>query len=584
MTVPSYADDEPAVLRLAPRRLSLGLVSLAGVPVAAKAIAVAALGLVALTVILAAVTVSTVERDAARAAAQRIETAMTLAWELVRNEAEDGEGTAFALDGAELKLDKTVLNGRHQMFDKLHAVGDVLATLYVGDVAVATTIKDRVGRPAVGARMDPGARAALAKGGTYRGEIALAGEPYMTAFDPVKDAGGRVIGALFVGLPKHALLAGAAQVRTDIALYGGIGAASVLVLLFVVLRRLLQPINLLTAVTRRIVNGEAITHVPGATRHDDVGQLARGIQSLAQEAAHKRDLEAGEAARRAALEADKQRAQRAMVGALEGAIDRELPKITGLAGDMSGAAASMVEASQHASVECAEVRKSAELAAQHANQVSGAAEQLSLSIGEIAGRVGDASVATARAVRAVEEIATRGHQLVERVGEIGRFSDLITRIAGQTNLLALNATIEAARAGDAGKGFAVVANEVKGLAAQTAKATDEIRQQVARIQEVSQAVSTGMEEIRRVIERLEQTSTAVAGAVEEQRAATGEIARSVGESTSGISVVSDGIGRVASLAAAVLAQAEAVAGVAGNISAEAEVLAGDTKAILRAAL
>jgi methyl-accepting chemotaxis protein len=555
----------------------LPMLNLAGISVAAKAIAVAAIGLIALTLVLAGVTVATVERDAERVAAQRIETAMLLAWELVMN-----EGDTFSLDAGELKLDKTVLNGRHELFDKLRKVGDSVATLYAGDVAVATTITDRAGQPAVGGRLDPAARQALLKGGRYRGEAELMGVAYLTAYDPIKDARGQVIGALFVGLSKQSLLAGAADVRTDIVLYGGLVAATALVLLFVVLRRLLGPVRQLTAVTRRIVDGEPINVVPGADRSDDVGQLARGIQSLAHDAARKRELEAGEAARRAALEEEKLRSQRQMVGALEEEIDRELPKITGLAGEMSGAAGRMVEASHRASNECAAVRQSAEHAAQHANQVANAADQLSQSIGEIAARVSDATVATASAVRSVEAIAARGQQLVERVGEIGRFSDLITTIANQTNLLALNATIEAARAGEAGKGFAVVATEVKNLASQTGRATEEIRQQVARIQEVTQAVTGGMDEIRRVIERLDQTSTAVASAVEQQRAATGEIARSVGESTGGIGVVSDGIGQVSSLAAAVLHQAEGVASVAGKISAEAKTLADETKAILRA--
>ncbi|HUA52360.1 MAG TPA: methyl-accepting chemotaxis protein [Candidatus Sulfotelmatobacter sp.] len=576
MVSQQYVSGDAASLSLGPARPALGRFALARASVAAKAIAVAALGLIALTLILAGVTVSTVQHDATRVAAQRLETAMLLAWELVYN-----EGSTFSLEGGQLKADKAVLNDRPQIFDKLRRVGDAVAGLYAGDLAVTTTITGD-GHAAVGARLDAAPHAALVAGQPYRGESMLMGEPYVTAYDPIKDAKGQVIGALFVGLSKRSLMAGADAVRTDIVLYGGLVALTVLLVLFFVLRRLLRPVGLLTMVSRRIVDGEVIPEVPGAQRQDDVGQLARGIQSLAQDAARKRELEAGETARRVALEEEKQRAHRYMVTSLEAEIDRELPKITGLAGDMSGAAGHMVDAAQRASSECAAVGQSAEVAAQHANQVTNAAEQLSLSIGEIAARMGDATVATGSAVRAVEEIAGRGQQLVERVGEIGRFSDMITNIANQTNLLALNATIEAARAGEAGKGFAVVATEVKNLASQTGRATEEIRAQVALIQEVTQAVTGGLNEIRGVIERLDQTSTAVASAVEQQRAATGEIARSVGESTSGIGVVSDGIGRVSALAAAVLEQAEGVASVAEKITAEAASLAESTKTILHA--
>ena len=573
MVSQQYVSDGPAALALTPTQSRPGIFALTRASVATKAIAVAALGLVALTLVLAGVTVSTVEHDARRVAAQRLETAMMLAWELVYN-----EGTKFSLEDGRLKADKVVLNDRPQVFDKLRRVGDAVAGLYAGDAAVTMTMTD--GGHA--ARLDAAVHSSLAADKSYRGETLLMGEPYFTAFDPIKDTDGKVIGALFIGLSKRSLMAGAEAVRTDVMLYGGLIALVVLVVLFVWLNRLLRPIGLLTTVSRRIVDGEAVTDVPGTRRQDDVGQLARGIQSLAHDAARKRELEAGDATRRAALEEEKQRAHRHMVTSLESEIDRELPKITGLAGDMSSAAGHMVDASQRASSECAAVGQSAELAAQHANQVTSAAEQLSLSIGEIAARVSDATVATGSAVRAVEEIATRGHQLVERVGQIGRFSDLITNIANQTNLLALNATIEAARAGEAGKGFAVVATEVKNLASQTGRATEEIRQQVGLIQEVTQAVTGGLDQIRGVIERLDQTSTAVASAVEEQRAATGEIARSVGESTSGIRVVSDGIGRVSALAAAVLEQAQGVASVADKISAEAEALAENTKTILYA--
>jgi methyl-accepting chemotaxis protein len=554
------------------------LTLVAHLPVAAKAIAVTAVGLVVLTLVLAWTVVSTVERDAQRVAANRIETAMLLAWELVLN-----EGAEFSVDGTTMKADKAVLNDRPQIFDKLRGVGDAVASIYADDVAIVTTVTDDTGRPVAGARLDRAAYDALLSGAKYRGEIMVLGEPYLTAYDPIKDADGKVIGALSVGLSKKSLLEGADTVRREIMLYGGIIAATVLLLLFVTLRRLLGPIELLTTVTRRIVAGEAIAAVPGVARQDDVGQLARGIQSLAQDVARKRELEAGEETRRLALEAEKQRAHSQMVDAIEAEIDRELPKITALAGRMAGAAERMVEASHRASQQCATVRDTAALAAQNANQVASAADQLSLSIGEIAARVGDATQATASAVEAAETIAARGRQLAERVGEIGRFSDLITSIANQTNLLALNATIEAARAGIAGKGFAVVATEVKGLASQTANATDEIRRQIASIQEVTDAVLGGMAEIRGMITRLDQTSTAVAAAVEQQRAATGDIARSVGESTSGISMVSDGITSVSSLASAVLEQAEGVASVSQSISTEAGALSDNTKAILRAA-
>ena len=579
MSIPSAGGASAATFTLPGGSLALRPTAprvsrLARLPVAAKAIAVTAVGLVALTLTLAATVVSTVTQDAQRGAAQRIETAMLLAWELVLN-----EGSAFKVDGTVMTADKAVLNDRPEIFAKLRGAGDAVAGLYAGDVPITTMIADRA---AAEARLGPAAHDAIARGATYRGEIELADGAYMAAYDPIKDANGRVIGALFVGLSKKSLLAGAVAVRDQIMLYGGGIAAAVLVLSFVMLRRLLAPITDLTAVTRRIVSGAAVADVPGSARRDDVGELARGIESLARDAARKRELEADAEARRLALEADKQRAHRQMVTSLETEIDRELPKITALAGRMTTAADALVDASQHASAECVAVRDSAEQAARDASLVASAAEELSRSITEIAARVSDTTEATTRAVDTAETISARGRQLAERVDDIGRFSDMITRIANQTSLLALNATIEAARAGAAGQGFAVVASEVKGLATQTARATEEIREQIARIQEVAAAVTAGMADIRAVIGRLDESSSAVAAAVEQQRAATGDIARSVHESTSGIASVSDGIGRLASLAGAVHEHAEGVSKVSQGIRTEADALSGATKAILHA--
>jgi methyl-accepting chemotaxis protein len=147
---------------------------------------------------------------------------------------------------------------------------------------------------------------------------------------------------------------------------------------------------------------------------------------------------------------------------------------------------------------------------------------------------------------------------------------LISAIAGQTNLLALNATIEAAHAGDAGKGFAVVAAEVKGLANQTAKATDDIRQQVAQIQVATKEAMTTIEAISRTIGKLNQIATAIAAAVEEQGAATKEIARNVHEAATATQRVSTDISGVSGGAMQTGMAAADVLGAASNLSRQAE--------------
>ena len=176
--------------------------------------------------------------------------------------------------------------------------------------------------------------------------------------------------------------------------------------------------------------------------------------------------------------------------------------------------------------------------------VASAAEELSASISEIARQVAQSSEIADQAVQDANRTDSIVKTLADGAQKIGDVVGLISTIAGQTNLLALNATIEAARAGDAGKGFAVVASEVKSLANQTAKATEDISQQVAQIQVATKEAVTAIEAISQTIGEVSRIATAIAAAVEEQGAATQEIARNVHEAASGTQQVGTNIAGV----------------------------------------
>ena len=207
-------------------------------------------------------------------------------------------------------------------------------------------------------------------------------------------------------------------------------------------------------------------------------------------------------------------------------------------------AESMSEQASGTSQQAVTVAAAAEEASVNVQAVASAVEEFSASIREITQQVSRAAGIAAEASFKVQSTNEVVRTLGEAAGKIGEVVSLINDIASQTNLLALNATIEAARAGEAGKGFAVVAGEVKNLANQTARATDEITRQVGQIQQVTRDAVAAMAEIGSTVALIEESSSAVAGAVEEQNAVTQEIARNVAEAATGTMSVSQAIGLV----------------------------------------
>ncbi|WP_369832198.1 methyl-accepting chemotaxis protein [Blastococcus sp. TF02-8] len=250
------------------------------------------------------------------------------------------------------------------------------------------------------------------------------------------------------------------------------------------------------------------------------------------------------------------------LGQMAVALDEAVVSLRGVMGAVASSADAVAASSEELSASSAQISASAEETSAQSGVVSSAAEEVSrsvqtvaagaeemgASIREIATNAAEASEVAHRAVQAAATTTSTVAKLGESSAEIGNVVKVITSIAEQTNLLALNATIEAARAGEAGKGFAVVANEVKELAQETAKATEDIAQRVLAIQGDTTAAVTAIEEISSIVAQISDRQTTIASAVEEQTATTNEMSRSVQEAAGGTTQIAENITGVAGAA------------------------------------
>jgi methyl-accepting chemotaxis protein len=345
-------------------------------------------------------------------------------------------------------------------------------------------------------------------------------------------------------------------------------------------RGLIGPLGAMCGVMDSLAEGDLSVEVPFVAHRNEIGRIARSLAVFKERLIETERLRAerDEAAARAG--ADRKSAMGRIASEFEQSVGGIVAAAASAAAEMQQSAQSLFAIAKETSRQSTTVAAAAQQTTGNVQTVAEAAEELSTSGQEISGHIARSGSIARSAVAQAGRTNTMVEGLLEATQKIGEVMGLIQNIAGQTNLLALNATIEAARAGEAGRGFAVVASEVKALSTQTAKATEEIADQIQAIRDATGGTAEAIREIGATIGEIDQIATAIAAAVEQQGASTQDIARNVQQAAQGTRGVMQNIADVTQASGQVGTAAELVQGSAGELAKQSERLKREVESFL----
>lgn len=386
--------------------------------------------------------------------------------------------------------------------------------------------------------------------------------------------------AIGTGLYTDDLTAALMAKVAKFALIGGIIILLGAVAGFVISRSISRPVRAITDTMQKLADGQTDITIPAREERHEIGAMAAAVEVFRDNALRQTEM-ASKVESDANQQMERQQRIESLIADFRASVGTMLDAVSGRVDEMEEVANSLASVAEDTSGRATTAEQAAQDASANVQTVASATEELTASIAEISRQVDETTTTVGQATNTVRTTNDKVESLSDAAQKIGDVVKLISDIAEQTNLLALNATIEAARAGEAGKGFAVVANEVKTLASQTAKATEDISEQIGSIQDATGETVVAIRDIGTVIENINGTIDMIAEATQQQGAATAEISSSVMEVVHGTSNVADNVSVVKNSAGETSSSAGTVRSAAQDLSEKADTLRGEIDTFLK---